>query len=138
MGDPYSVKQVIILRADLDMPPGKAASQAAHASIAWLSRRLAFRTDEEWPLLTWSVSALYSGPEVEWLSGSFTKIVLQASLEDMMHVYYEAQEAGLEVHLIVDEGRTVFDGIPTTTAVGIGPDRCDKIDLITGGLKLYE
>jgi PTH2 family peptidyl-tRNA hydrolase len=128
-------KQVIVLRNDLAMPAGKAASQAAHASIAWISKRLSFQPDEK--LLTWSVPAIYSAPEIDWLSGSFTKIVLQAALEDLLHIYYEAKENELEAHLIVDEGRTVFDGIPTPTAVAIGPDRSDKIDPITGALKLY-
>ena len=137
-----TAKQVIVLRSDLDMPPGKAASQAAHASVAWISRRLVLKarvtdggTLADPPYE--SVASLYSAPEVEWLGGSFTKIVLQASLEDMMHVYYEAQDNGLEATLIVDEGRTVFDGIPTPTAIAIGPDYPERIDPITGALRLY-
>ena len=132
-----TAKQIIVLRSDLEMPPGKAASQAAHASIAWLSCRLAFRGNLKGPPYE-SVPSLYSEAELEWLGNSFTKIVVQAELQDMMHVYYEAQDARLEAHLIIDEGRTVFDGIPTPTAVAIGPDYSTKLDPITGGLRLYK
>jgi peptidyl-tRNA hydrolase, PTH2 family len=129
-----TAKQVIVLRGDLEMPPGKAASQAAHASIAFLSTRLSFMKHGEGIL-----HGQFSEPELEWLEGSFTKIVLRATtLEDLMHVYYEAQDHFLEAHLIIDEGRTVFEGIPTPTAVAIGPDYPGKIDPITGGLRLYK
>ena len=49
----------------------------------------------------------------------------------------KAKEAGLEYHLITDSGRTEFDGVPTLTALAIGPDKIEKIDKITGELKLY-
>jgi peptidyl-tRNA hydrolase len=33
--------------------------------------------------------------------------------------------------------RTEFHGVPTHTSVGIGPDRAERIDAVTGELKLY-
>jgi PTH2 family peptidyl-tRNA hydrolase len=45
-------------------------------------------------------------------------------------------EAGLEVHLITDNGKTEFHGEPTRTCLAIGPDDAEKIDAITGRLQL--
>ena len=53
-----------------------------------------------------------------------------------MQIHDKALEAGLEVHLITDSGRTEFHGQPTRTCLAIGPDEADKIDAITGHLQL--
>jgi PTH2 family peptidyl-tRNA hydrolase len=52
-----------------------------------------------------------------------------------MEIYNKAKEAGLEVHIITDSGRTEFKE-PTKTCLAIGPDLSEKIDTITGHLKL--
>ena len=56
--------------------------------------------------------------------------------KQMMQIYDKALEAGLEVHLITDSGRTEFHGQPTQTRLAIGPDEADKIDAVTGHLQL--
>jgi PTH2 family peptidyl-tRNA hydrolase len=38
--------------------------------------------------------------------------------------------------LILDSGVTEFGGVPTNTAVAVGPDQVGKVDAITGGLPL--
>jgi PTH2 family peptidyl-tRNA hydrolase len=58
------------------------------------------------------------------------------SEEELMQIHDKAVEAGLEVHLITDSGRTEFHGQPTRTCLAIGPDEADKIDAITGHLEL--
>lgn len=124
------IKQVIVIRKDLKMRRGKECSQAAHASMAWLTRRL-FDNGHHY-------EAVFSKEEEEWITGSFTKVTLQVdSEEELRNVFQRAQDAGIESHLIIDAGKTEFDGIPTATAVGIGPDTAEKIDAITGNLKLY-
>lgn len=40
-------------------------------------------------------------------------------------------------NLITDSGLTEFGGVPTKTVCAIGPDYDEKIDKITGHLKLY-
>jgi PTH2 family peptidyl-tRNA hydrolase len=47
-----------------------------------------------------------------------------------------AQEAGVSAYVCVDAGRTEFHGIPTPTCCAVGQDHPDRIDLITGHLKL--
>lgn len=136
-----SVKQVIIIRKDLKIRRGKECSQAAHASMAWLVNRIR----EEAPLeptqrKDYLTSDLipFSPAEYTWLNGAFTKITLQVdSEEELRSVYARAKEAGLVAHIIVDAGKTEFNGVPTATAVAIGPDEAEKIDPITENLKLY-
>lgn len=124
-----NVKQVIVIRKDLKMRRGKECAQASHASMAWLTRRL--RPDQ-------LVGQAYYGitltpAEQAWIKGSFAKVTLQVeSEEDLQEVYRQAKAAGLEASFIIDSGKTEFDGVPTPTAVAIGPDEVEKLDRVTG------
>ena len=51
-------------------------------------------------------------------------------------IYNKAKDAGLNVCEIIDNGLTEFHGVKTKTCLAIGPDLSDKIDPITGNLKL--
>lgn len=126
------VKQVIVIRRDLGMRRGKEIAQGAHASMAWLVKRL------QW-VDTWGTAeANFSPAEHDWLRGSFAKIVCQVdTLEDLIAVEVAALTAGLQVQVITDAGRTEFHGEPTTTCLAIGPDYAEKIDPVTGALQLY-
>lgn len=55
---------------------------------------------------------------------------------ELLAIRDKAIEAGLEVHLITDSGKTEFHGEPTNTCLAIGPDLAEKIDPITGELQL--
>ncbi len=57
--------------------------------------------------------------------------------EEMLAIYEKAKAKGMNVSLIEDEGRTVFNGVTTITCVGIGPASRAAIDIITGHLKCY-
>lgn len=123
------IKQVIVIRKDLKMRRGKECSQSAHAAMMWLSERL--------------VRFMYQSPhfskeELEWMSGTFTKVTLQVnSEEELLEVFNKAREKGLTSYLVTDSGKTEFDGIPTKTCCAIGPHEAEKIDEITKDLKLY-
>jgi len=48
-------------------------------------------------------------------------------------------QGGLIAALIQDAGLTAFGGVPTCTALAVGPDRAaraDRVDAITGALPL--
>lgn len=128
-----NVKQVIIIRKDLKMRRGKEIAQGAHASMAWLTNRIRNiinhdEAHEPLPIKKW-----FSEAELEWMLGSFAKVALQIeSEEDLNEIYRQAKEAGREASLIIDSGRTEFNGVPTATAVAIGPDEVEKLDVITG------
>lgn len=124
------VKQVIVWRADLKVRKGKCMAQAAHASVSWLAKRVKIEDSQK--------EIYLSDAEKQWIGNFFTKIVLQVDNEnELLEVFKKAKEADLEVHLIEDMGLTEFHGIPTITCLAIGPDYVDKIDPITGNLKLY-
>lgn len=73
----------------------------------------------------------------EWLTGRFVKIVVSvSSKEELLETYEKAKGAGIPCSLIEDAGFTEFGGVPTYTAVGIGPDYPERIDPITKELPL--
>lgn len=122
-------KQVIVLRKDLGMRKGKMVAQGAHASMRAIlalghvaDDRLVIPLDDR------------TRP---WLTGRFKKICVSVDSEAaLLDLHARARDAGLVCALIQDAGLTEFGGVPTYTAVAVGPDREDRIDVITGGLPL--
>jgi peptidyl-tRNA hydrolase, PTH2 family len=130
---PDDVKQVIVIRRDLRMRRGKEIAQGAHASSMWLADliRGSLGADGRATVQLEEVALV-------WLTSSFRKVALQVQTEDEMVELHDAARArGLRSHLVVDSGRTEFDGVPTITALAIGPDVASAIDEVTGDLALY-
>lgn len=131
------VKQVIVMRKDLNMRRGKEIAQGSHASMAFITRRLKPIGVEGVPDHQYRVVAL-TLTELAWLDNSFTKVCVRVDSEDELKAVHEAAlDAGLVSHLVVDAGATEFHGVPTMTCCAIGPDEAEKIDPITGHLRLY-
>lgn len=133
------IKQVIIVRTDLNMRTGKKMAQAAHASMAFITNRLQFGCPIVGLEDNYITSGIgnFSSMEESWIKGSFTKIVVGAGSEqELRDLQKQAQEANIEAHLITDNGLTEFKGVPTVTALALGPDLAYKLDPITGHLKL--
>ena len=131
------VKQVIIVRTDLVMPPGKAFSQVSHASMKFIADKIreGMKQSEE----NGTVSILLNDAEQQWFGQKFTKIVLAVSSEEeLLSLQRQCEEKGITTALIVDDGTTVFGGQQTATCLGIGPAYADEIDPIAGHLKLYK
>jgi len=119
------VKQVMCYRRDLKMRKGKIAAQCAHASMAVFFQRDAGQVDE--------LSVPLDGPMAHWAKGRFGKVVLSVNTEeDLLTVHREAKARGIPSALITDAGLTEFGGVPTRTAVAIGPAVASEIDAITG------
>lgn len=133
-----AMKQVIVVRKDLNMRKGKIASQVAHASLGAVLRE---SYDNE---LTYNDQVIERqriirlSPELdEWLSGPFTKVVVSVdSLEELEAIYKKAKKEKIITCMITDAGKTEFNGVPTITCAAIGPGRDADIDKITGHLKL--
>ena len=111
------LKQVILVRDDLKLPKGKMAAQCTHAAVD-------------------AVLNSDSKKVKDWRNQGMKKIVLKVKDEKELIKYLQlAKENGLKTALITDAGRTVI-APGTKTCVGIGPDSEEKIDAITGKLKM--
>ena len=177
-----NIKQVLIIRTDLNMRKGKMIAQGSHASMKVFFERM----DKEHNLAkkcsrTGDYDGIHNGygyicdftdVMIKWMEGSFTKIVVGCDSEqELFHFQKQAEEAGIVNAYIQDNGETEFKEIcpkcsglrhyntyttdgkttghdcdncngtgkvnkPTYTCLAIGPDYSDKIDKITGHLKL--
>ena len=133
----YDVKQVIVVRKDLNMRKGKMCAQVAHASMKVLLDRM-----EDWEnrgheeLIK---KLIYKKDDYfdRWLNGAFAKVVVSCdSLDELIRLKDEASESGMPTARITDSGATEFKGVPTITCLAIGPYKSEEIDKITGHLKL--
>lgn len=128
------IKQVIVMRKDLKMRRGKEVAQGSHASMLWLVHRLTIK-NKEWP----NVKGDFDYFETDWFNSSgMAKICVRVdSEEELLDIHKKALMSGLNSHMVIDSGRTEFNGVPTRTCLAIGPDYARNIDPITGHLKLY-
>jgi PTH2 family peptidyl-tRNA hydrolase len=111
------MKQVILVRHDLNLPKGKLAIQVAHASTEALLRS-------------------HKDDISRWRTGGMKKVALKVDSEKDLFKYKQlAEDAGLITALITDAGKTVVEP-GTITCLGIGPAKEEKIDKITGHLKM--
>ena len=114
------IKQVIIIRSDLDMNKGKLVAQGAHASL------MSYLETEK------KDSAIVK----EWLDAGEKKIVLKVGDEEALTKLYKAFEfKKVPCALVSDAGLTQLPP-GTKTALGIGPWKSQEIDIFTKGLKL--
>ena len=126
-------KQVIVIRKDLKMRKGKMIAQGAHASMKVLLDHCIKSMDGR----TYIMMAHPVNPWYHWLNGLFTKVVVGCDSEkELMDLKLEAGANHIPCALIQDSGKTEFHGEPTYTALAIGPEEIEKIDKITGHLKL--
>ncbi|MEM4244649.1 MAG: peptidyl-tRNA hydrolase Pth2 [Candidatus Nanoarchaeia archaeon] len=111
------MKQAIVIIKNLKMSTGKAAAQASHASVEATLKSDKKKVDE-------------------WRKRGMKKVVLKVETEEeLLKLKKEAEKIKLVTALIKDAGRTFFKK-PTITCLAIGPDKEEKIDKVTGKLKM--
>ena len=111
------MKQVILVRQDLQMPKGKLAIQSCHASV-----EAVLQSDKE--------------KVKEWRKQGMKKIILKVKdKKELLYYLQLAKDSNVTTALITDAGKTFFE-TTTTTCLAIGPDNEEKLDKITGNLKL--
>lgn len=111
------VKQVILVRDDIDMSVGKTVAQGCHVSV------LATRKAED-------------NIVDNWIEEGGKKIVLRVSSESELRRIINDIE-NIPVAMIEDLGHTELDP-GTLTAGAIGPANEGKIDGYTGYLNLFD
>lgn len=115
------MKQVIVMRTDLNMRKGKMIVQGSHASIG------AYEKAQAGPSYDYVI---------KWKQTGTTKICVRVeSLEEMQTIHDLAKAAGIVCYCVLDAGRTEFKE-PTYTCLCLGPAPAEEIDKITGNLKL--
>lgn len=129
-----AAKQVLVMKKfpkDRNMRTGKYCAQASHASVGAIFNIGSIQGDYLMIPLT--------NPSVkEWITTNFKKVTCYVETdEELIAIYKTAREAGITTSLIKDAGLTEFNGVPTLTAVGVGPDDEEKINKITGHLPLF-
>ena len=112
------------------MRKGKMIAQGAHASLnAFLSRSWVDVDPQR-------ILTPLGGAAAAWFNGMHTKITVYVESEqELLRLCEEAERLLLPHYLVKDAGLTEFKE-PTYTALAIGPDESDKIDVITKGLPL--
>jgi len=111
------MKQLIVIRTDLKMPLGKACTQSAHASVD-------------------AVLKSSSNKVEKWKNDGAKKVVVKVdSQKELFDLQRKAKSLKLVAAIIRDAGKTFFKR-PTVTCLGIGPDDDEKIDQVTGNLKM--
>ena len=120
------------------MRRGKADAQVAHASMGAFTKHATITSPEPGLLnLSIPIPEQHTEAILQWLTGSFTKIVAYVETEEeLVSCYEQALAAGLPCSIITDSGKTEFNGVPTRTTVAIGPADSELIDTITGKLGL--
>ena len=114
-----AIKQVIVVRTDLDMGKGKIASQVGHACV--LGAEHVRKSNPEW----------FS----EWWVGQEKVVLKVANLKELEQVKQDAIELNVPWSEVTDAGHTQ-NAPGTTTCISIGPASEESIDKITGDLKL--
>ena len=144
--DTKHYKQIIVARLDLRMSAGKLATQASHASMAFLTnamRKNARRADSQTVRVELDIDyGLWEG----WINGIFTKVVLGVKNKaDMDKLLRRAERHGLvrdrDFFCIYDNCLTELkaeeqDGT-CLTCVGFRPMTDEEIDPVTKRVRLY-
>ncbi len=113
------LKQVIVLRSDLDMKKGKLCAQSSHASLeAFL------QTQKKDKMLV-----------DNWMRQGMPKIVLKVGSEKELLELYTIAKRQFPCALIRDAGKTQVEP-GSATALAIGPWQESQLDALTGKLKL--
>ncbi|KAG8224889.1 hypothetical protein J437_LFUL004630 [Ladona fulva] len=112
-------KMVLVVRTDLGMGTGKVASQCAHAALSCLE-------------LVKETNVAH-----QWMAEGQPKIVLKLDKGEygLLELRIRAHSVGVPSTVVRDAGRTqVMAG--SATVLGLGPACAEKLDTITGHLKL--
>lgn len=116
-----NLKLIYCVRTDLKMQKGKMMSQVCHATIGIYEENLIKKNKKVLD---------------EWKKSGQAKIVLKIKTgHEMIKLKEKAEELNLITHIVTDAGKTqIASG--SNTVLAIGPYYENKLNMITGHLKL--
>lgn len=123
------VKQVIVVRKDINIKKGRLAAYVAEASILFLvENNESDRHDE---------LAIKLNPEESiWLREGRSRIVLGINSGDgLRDLLLKAELDGVEAHPLIVQDRSEFDGDRTLVCASFGPASSQDLSKIIGKLK---
>ena len=113
------IKQVVVVRTDLNMGKGKIAAQVGHACV--LGAEHVRKSNPKW--------------FESWWFGQEKVVVKVSSLKHLQEIKIHAIDLNVPWSEVTDAGHTqIAPG--TITCISLGPAPEDLIDKITGQLKL--
>lgn len=125
------IKQVIVMRTDLNMRKGKMIAQGGHASSKALLD-LMLQTEH-----TYILDLIKNHLVKKWVDSGYKKVCVGIDSEQgLIDLEIKAKELGVPCCVITDNGITEFHGVKTKTCLALGPYHSDAIDSISGILKL--
>lgn len=157
-------KQIIIVRKDLNMSPGKMSAQVSHGSMAFLTniirdknniyavKKGEFEPCDAKPQPDWEEIAGYYFEYIfdkdlyeQWINGEFTKCVLQAKNKNHLLKAKTLAEGlgmkeGIDFFLIKDNCHTELEPEEngrTLTCIGFRPMDSEVIDKVGKKYHLY-
>jgi len=124
-------KQVILVRRDLRMRRASIAALVARASAE-------FFLDNDESSRENKLTVELTPSESEWINGGATRIVLGVASENALKsLVFKAEIAGIQCYVVDGTSPGSHgEGPVESLAAALGPDDPEKIDAITGNLKL--
>ena len=119
------IKQVIVVRKDLNLRKSELAAQVATASIGFLLDNNESKRANE-------INVKLSNEEAQWINESFPKVVVGIDSEDALQdLIFKAEIEGVGFYPVVN---TTARG-NSMVCVAFGPDQSAIVDQVTGHLR---
>jgi len=131
-----AVKQVLILRTDLNMRQGQLVGQGTEGgqfSLIQDARKVDLQSES---CVALHIPRYFS--DIEWIfEHNVAMIVVGVNSEaNLLAKFEQARESGIRCTLVKDKGKTQIGEVETYTAVAIGPAEVELLAPITGELQL--
>jgi PTH2 family peptidyl-tRNA hydrolase len=119
------IKQVIVVRKDLNLRKSELAAQVATASMGFLLENNESKRADE-------LSVKLSNEEVRWINESFPRVVVGVDSEDALQdLIFRAELEGIGFYPVVN---STTRG-ESMVCVAFGPDQSTLVDQVTGHLR---
>ena len=146
-----NTRLTVVVRKDLQMPPGLLAAQVCHMADAFMRTKINQRfmvvsekgmpeTPLNSPPDTKTCSDLFQPEELSWMQQPYLSVLAVNCYEDLLVIKEHAVREALPIQCwndIVPSPTLSDNSIKAFVGVAIGPADFDKIKIVTGSLEAY-